>query len=370
MPPEEQLGQEARELITRSGGELHELAGIGRVLAIDGDDVAEGIHSFDRLIAVLHEQACVNVYAYNLDAPRIGARLEWWRAGRPVRRVRLDPVTRESLIGRGELEAALAEGANRDALLALVTPQNVVGVFTDVNGEHPDNYRFLAEVQYALGSRLVKVTNDGRTIWDVFLENRFLGNTRVDVCSRVLKREAFRRWLAANVDPEQVTIALGIDWSEIHRFERAAPRWAADGYTIAAPLCERPYRDKDDAAQWLALEGIRRPALYDMGFAHANCGGGCVKAGIKQFTRRSLSTATGTSTGGRRVRSASAAALGRDDIAILRDRRGGTTTPLALRELRRRVEADPSAFADSDDESGCGVCFLEPQDQGERQAAA
>ena len=118
-------------------------------------------------------------------------------------------------------------------MLALVTPQNVVGVFTDVNGEHPDNYRFLAEVQYALGSRLVKVTNDGRTIWDVFLENRFLGNTRVDVCSRVLKREAFRRWLAANVDPEQVTIALGIDWSEIHRFEPlvAAPsrRTSASG---------------------------------------------------------------------------------------------------------------------------------------------
>lgn len=238
-------------------------------------------------------------------------------------------------------------------------PENVVGVFTDVNGEHPDNYRFLAEVQYALDSRLVKITNDGRTIWDVMIESRFLANTRVDTCSRVLKREAFRDWLSANVDPSDCTIALGIDWTEIHRFERAQPRWAADGYQIAAPLCELPYRGKHEAEAWIASEGIKRPALYDMGFGHANCGGGCVKAGIKQF-KHLLAVdrrwyVNWWERGEERVRQA----LGRDDIAILRDRRYGTLRPMTLRELRESVENEPNLFSDTDDEQGCGVCFLE-----------
>lgn len=244
-------------------------------------------------------------------------------------------------------------------------PENVVGVFTDVNGEHPDNYRFLAETQYRLGSRLVKVTNDGKTIWDVMCEQRFLANTRVDICSRVLKREAFLRWLTDNCDPAETTISLGIDWTEVHRFDRAKPLWAASGWHIDAPLCKPPYRSKDDAQAWLDREGIKRPALYDLGFSHANCGGGCVKAGIGQFTR--LLTADRWwyvhwwEAGEERVRRF----LGRDDIAILRDRRGGTTRPLTLRDLRLRIEAGSDVLslfdADPDEGEGCGVCFLAPE---------
>lgn len=250
--------------------------------------------------------------------------------------------------------------------------ENVWGVFTDVNGEHPDNYRFLAETQYRLGSRLVKITNDGRTIWDVMVETRFLANTRVDICSRVLKREAFLGWLTANCDPASTVISLGIDWTEIHRFDRARPRWAADGWTIDAPLCEQPYRDKADAQSWLDAEGIQRPALYELGFSHANCGGGCVKAGIGQF--KALLAAdrwwyvNWWEAGEERVRRF----LGRDDIAILRDRRGGTTKPLTLRALRESVEGGNvlDLFGNDPVEAqGCGVCFLEPDDGTEVRIA-
>lgn len=199
--------------------------------------------------------------------------------------------------------------------------ENVTGVFTDVNGEHPDNYRFLAASQYAIGSRLVKVTNGGRTIWDVFEEERF------------------------------------IDFTEIARFERAQPRWAADGWTIAAPLCEAPYKDKRDAEVWLDDIGIKRPLLYDLGFEHANCGGGCVKAGIGQFKRLLVADrwwyVNWWERGEERIRRF----LGRDDIAILRDRRGGTTKPLTLRQLREAFEADPQCrLPDDDTEGGCD-CF-------------
>jgi 3'-phosphoadenosine 5'-phosphosulfate sulfotransferase (PAPS reductase)/FAD synthetase len=242
-------------------------------------------------------------------------------------------------------------------------PRNVVGVFTDVNGEHPDNYRFLAETQYAIGSRLVKVTNDGKTIWDVMIENRYLANTRVDVCSRVLKREAMLKWLKANCDPATATVYLGIDWTEEHRFQRAKPRWAKDGgWNIEAPLCEPPYLLKSDAQAWLDFEGIRRPHLYDLGFSHANCGGGCVKAGIGQFKLLLAADrrwyVNWWEAGEEYVRSF----LGKD-VAILRDRTGGKTRPLTLRELRERVEADPQCGIVGDDEmGGCG-CFTDFDDE-------
>lgn len=238
-------------------------------------------------------------------------------------------------------------------------PENVTGVFTDVNGEHPDNYRFLAAVQYELGSRLIKLNNDGLTIWDVMVRERFLANTRIDTCSKYLKRETFRKWLDENCNADDTTVYLGIDWTEVHRLDKARPHWAEAGWQVEAPLCEPPYYHKSDAQAWLDKVSIARPALYDMGFLHANCGGGCVKAGIGQFI--SLLELDRQwyvrwwEAGEERVRGA----LGKN-VAILRDRTGGTTKPLPLSLLRERIEAGDKRYdrLRADKGQGCGVCFL------------
>ena len=44
------------------------------------------------------------------------------------------------------------------------------------------------------------------------------------------------------------------------------------------------------------------------------------------------------------------------DVAVLKDRSGGTTTPLTLTRFRERIEADPALF-DVLDVGGCG-CFV------------
>ena len=93
-------------------------------------------------------------------------------------------------------------------------------LFADVNGEHGDNYRFLRQAAEWIGGKLVVLDNDGKTIWQVFAEERFLGNSRVDPCSRVLKREPMRRWLTENHDPERTVVHLGFDWTEEHRISR------------------------------------------------------------------------------------------------------------------------------------------------------
>lgn len=239
------------------------------------------------------------------------------------------------------------------ARMRAAAPANTIGLFADVNGEDPDNYRFLDEVHRAVGGTLVTLGNDGRTIWDVFHERRFLGNTRVDLCSRILKREAILGWLTEHCDPADTTVVLGIDWTEAHRFERARERWAADGWHVVAPMVGLEL-DKSDAERWLANIGVARPRLYDLGFAHANCGGGCVKAGVAQF-RHLHRVLPDRFAEWEAHEEALRDELG--DVSILRDRTDGDTKPLTLRHLREQLERQPSLFADGD-WGACG-CFTD-----------
>src|SRR5262245_45177929 len=66
---------------------------------------------------------------------------------------------------------------------------DVKGISTSPHaGEDDDNYRFLAEAARDVGGRLV-VVSDGRDIWQVFKDKRFLGNTRQANCSHLLKQK-------------------------------------------------------------------------------------------------------------------------------------------------------------------------------------
>lgn len=232
-------------------------------------------------------------------------------------------------------------------------PDDVTLLFADVNGEHADNYRFLAEAAPWVGGELVVIDNDGRTIWDVFMDVRFLGNSRVDPCSRVLKREPMLQWLKDHCDPADTVVYLGFDWTEEHRLERAKPHW--DPWSVECPLMWEPMLDKGEALALLRGDGIEPPWLTRQGFPHANCGGGCVKAGIGQF-KHLLKVAPDTYAEWEAHEEEIRAELG--DVAILRDRNHGMSRPLPLRSLRLRVESQPSLF-DGEDWGGCN-CMTPP----------
>lgn len=66
--------------------------------------------------------------------------------------------------------------------------ENLTLLFADTLIEDEDLYRFLEEASADVGVPVTRVA-DGRTPWEVFRDNRFIANSRVDICSRVLKRE-------------------------------------------------------------------------------------------------------------------------------------------------------------------------------------
>lgn len=226
-------------------------------------------------------------------------------------------------------------------------------LFCDTRSEDPDTYRFLRESAANVGGELIEIA-DGRTIWDVFRDRRFLGNSRVDLCSRILKRELADRWMEARCDPTDTIAYVGIDWTEEHRFHRLAERkkpWAYD-----APLCRPPYLTKNQMHAWAEREGLRKQALYVMGAAHANCGGGCIKMGIGGFARL-LAAMPERYADWEANEEQLRELLG--DVAILKDRTGGTNKPLTLRALRKRIQDghQPDLFAIG----GCG-CFIDDEE--------
>jgi hypothetical protein len=231
-------------------------------------------------------------------------------------------------------------------------------LFLDTLCEDADLYRFLVEAAADVGGELVRLS-EGRTIWQVFRDERYLGNTRADPCSKILKRRMADRWLADNCEPEGTTVYVGMDWTEVNRFERL--RRLRLPWRYEAPLATPPLLCKADMLAAARAVGLEPPRLYALGFAHNNCGGGCVKAGVGHFAHL-LRVLPEVYADWEREEQSLREHLGRDDIAILRDRRGGGTKPLTLRELRQRLE--DKGQVDLFEVGGCG-CFADDAEAAE-----
>lgn len=218
-------------------------------------------------------------------------------------------------------------------------------LFADTLIESKGLYRFRDAAAEYLGLPVI-VESDGRTPWQVFKDVGFLGNSRVDPCSQILKRELCRRWVERNTFMEPVTIVVGISWDE-GRIDEITARWTP--YFVEAPMCDAPYWTKCDMQKEAIRLGLPLSEAYTDGFPHDNCGGGCVKAGQAQFAALY------------KIRPAVYAEWERNeedvrqhigqDVSILKDRRGGTTKPMTLAAFRSRIE---TGDFDKLEWGGCG----------------
>ena len=159
--------------------------------------------------------------------------------------------------------------------------ENVILLFADTLIEDEDLYRFNNDVIKLLGCQFVRIA-DGRTPWQIFNDVKYIGNTRVDPCSRILKRDLIHKYLNENYKPDECIIWIGIDCTEEHRLAPVVKRnkpYLYRSYFIENDI----FLIKDYKFKWCIDNGIEIPKMYKIGFAHHNCGGFCVKAGQGQF---------------------------------------------------------------------------------------
>lgn len=239
-----------------------------------------------------------------------------------------------------------------DRIAKMYGTEDLILLFSDTMIEDEDLYRFLYESAEQVGGTLIHL-KDGRTPWEVFRDARFLGNNRVPLCSRVLKQEPAAKWLKENDPGEEATVIVGIDWTEEHRLAAVVRNYAPR--PVRAPLCEEPLIDKADLLDALRAAGIEPPRMYAEGFPHNNCSGFCVRAGQRHF-QHLLEKRPGVYAEAEAEEEKMRVFLGKD-IAILRDRRGGTSRPLTLREFRTDLQGGGGTDGDW---GGCG-CFVEDE---------
>ena len=178
-------------------------------------------------------------------------------------------------------------GSAISAIIAHEEGLNYELVFADTLIEDEDLYRFIIDVSDRLGKK-IHWLKDGRSPWDVFVDVRYMGNSRTAHCSKQLKTDIVQQWVhdfgllnAQNHQQQPFRLILGMDFSEMDRIDRAKTRWAKycdvasllNEYKVYRPTWGRKLKEYD----------LEAPRLYSMGFPHNNCGGMCVRAGLKQF---------------------------------------------------------------------------------------
>lgn len=226
----------------------------------------------------------------------------------------------------------------------------VVLLFADTKMEDEDLYRFLDEAAINVGAPLVVIA-DGRNPWEVFRDEKMMGNSRVDLCSRILKRELLFKWQKEHCSPNDCVIHFGVDFTESHRLDGVRnryPDWKCEGY-----MTEPPYLNKRMILEWIKDEGIEIPRLYKIGAHHNNCGMFCIKSGQAQFALL-FRTMPERYKWHEDQEEITRKIVG--DHTILKRKVDGVTKKITLKQFREDIERQV-AF-DLDEWGGCG-CALD-----------
>ena len=230
----------------------------------------------------------------------------------------------------------------------------LVLLFSDTMMESPDVYAFLQAGADNIGVPVTRIA-DGRNPWQVFRDEKFLGNSRIDPCSKILKRHLMDKWRTEHCEKSDSRHYVGMDFTEVNRADRHAQLMKEKGWSFSAPLIGARI-SKPDAIEWAHREGLALPAAYSRGFSHANCGGKCVKAGKGHWAR--LLRVDPAAYLEAEVEEADIRLyLGRD-VTILRDRKDDDSIPVTLAAFRERIASRVTLPFEDEEHGGCG-CALE-----------
>ncbi len=148
-------------------------------------------------------------------------------------------------------------------------PDSTHVVYIDTGSEHPDNRRFLRDVEKWIEHPVEIIRSaEYADVWDVWIRTRWLNGTNGARCTTELKKVPRRAYTL----PGDVQV-FGFDSDEAHRVARFRAENA--DVDLHVPLIDRGLT-KADCLAMVERAGIELPAMYRLGFQNANCVG-CVK---------------------------------------------------------------------------------------------
>ena len=154
-------------------------------------------------------------------------------------------------------------------------------IYIDIADQHPDSMRFIHDCEKVIGKPVTVLWSPFyRSVEQVCTSVRYVNGPHGAPCTRALKKQVRKRWELDHMT-DTLTYVWGMDCNERHRADRIVENFPQ--VTHEFPLIEKNL-SKEDAHGVLRQLGIKRPAMYDMGYNNNNCIG-CVKGGAGYWNK-------------------------------------------------------------------------------------
>lgn len=153
-------------------------------------------------------------------------------------------------------------------------------IYQHIEDQHPDTMRFLHDTETLIGKT---ITVQQSPLKNVETACRYRNCIRIPQrppkCSELLKKSERQRWEYEN--SKEHTYFWGLDVGEKERAERFVESMPDSEHRF--PLIERELT-KQDVHAMAAKLGLKRPAMYDLGYHNNNCVG-CVAGGMGYWNK-------------------------------------------------------------------------------------
>lgn len=151
-------------------------------------------------------------------------------------------------------------------------------IYIDIADQHEDSKRFIDDCEKALGEKIKIISSDEySSVDEVIRAFGFIKNpySQYAPCTNILKKRIRKLWEQQHADYD-ITYVWGFDCGEKHRAERLTESEFEHNHEF--PLIDKEL-SKQDCHGMADRLGVKRPAMYDMGYNNNNCVG-CVKGGM------------------------------------------------------------------------------------------
>lgn len=164
-------------------------------------------------------------------------------------------------------------------------------IYTHIDDQHKDTLRFVVDCEEWFGKPITILRSPYRCVANAVFAggSRYINGPSGAICTRYLKKRVRAEWEIEHENLKPFRYVWGLDMAETKpRPPRGVSR--VQGILDAMPDCEHLFPlveaglEKEAVHKILKASGVRRPAMYDLGYHNNNCVG-CVKGGAGYWNK-------------------------------------------------------------------------------------
>lgn len=154
-------------------------------------------------------------------------------------------------------------------------------IYIDISDQHPDSLRFIHDVEKIINKQVTILKSTAfNSVEEVARKYKHINSPYGAPCTGMLKKAVRKKWENEH-SQYHLTYVWGMDASEKRRAEGLIVNFPEFDHQF--PLIDRKM-SKQDCHAYVAQLGLKRPAMYDLGYNNNNCIG-CVKGGMGYWNK-------------------------------------------------------------------------------------